>query len=267
MNTTRRTNAALLPTIEAISEMGGRENNEDAHGSWQDGQSACCVVADGAGGHGGGEVASRIVVDTVLADIAQAVPAEAPLSASRLVRMLLHANEEILEAQESGAPLRDMRSTAALLMLDGVRGTAIWAHCGDSRLYCLRGGEIIARTRDHSMVQSMIDARLISPEEALRHPKRSVLYAALGTEGDLAIDPCTQPLRLQSGDAFLLCTDGLWEFVDDARLTELLRRSATPRQWLQALAAEVNQGAPDSHDNFTAVTVWVGTPEITVLIR
>lgn len=267
MNDTPHIAARLPFTIEAISEKGGRANNEDAQGAWQDQQFACCVVADGAGGHGGGDVASQIVVDTVLADIAQAMPVQAPMNASRLVRMLLHANEEILEAQEAGGALRDMRSTAAVLLLDAVDGTAVWAHCGDSRLYCLRDGRVVAQTRDHSMVQSMVDARLISPDEALRHPKRSVLYAALGTQGDLVIDPCAQPLRLQSGDALLLCTDGFWEFLDDARLVDLLRHSANPRQWLQALAATVNDSAPDGHDNFTAIAIWVGITETTVLIR
>ncbi|WP_296653583.1 protein phosphatase 2C domain-containing protein [Paraburkholderia sp.] len=242
----------------SLTDQGGRQRNEDSLGDFSSERLFYCIVADGAGGHGGGDTASAIVVHTVLADLRYLTMAELPPTGDRLANALAHANANIVEEQSHGPPgLRDMRSTATLLAIDRERRTAAWAHCGDTRLYCLRAGRIAAQTRDHSMVQEMIDAKLISAEAARHHPRRNVLFAALGTLDALNIARLDGTFGLLPGDAFLICTDGLWEYVEDATIVATLARAANPSGWLDALAHEVRAHAKASHDNFSAYAVWV----------
>jgi Serine/threonine protein phosphatase len=251
----------------SLTDQGGRPRNEDSFGDWSSERLYYCVVADGAGGHGGGDTASRIVVDSVLADLRYLTVAELPPTGERLVSALAHANENIVEEQLRGDDKeKDMRSTAVLLAIDRECGTAAWAHCGDTRLYCFRHGEISVRTRDHSMVQEMVDAQLLAAEEMRHHPRRNVLYAALGTQDQLDIAGVEGTFALRDGDAFLICTDGFWEYADDACMGEALAEAATPGAWLDALAVKVRASASANHDNFTALAVWVSEdPEATVL--
>ncbi len=246
----------------SLSDRGGRQRNEDAVGYWSSERLYYCVVADGAGGHGGGDTASTIVVDSVLADLRYLTVAELPPTGERLVSAIRHANANILEEQARGDDaVKDMRSTVVLLAIDCELRTAAWAHCGDSRLYCFRDGQISVQTRDHSLVQDMVDARLIQPGDVRRHPRRNLLLAALGTPGELAIDGSDGKFGLLDRDAFLLCSDGLWEYVDETCMRDALDEAATPDAWLGALAARVRVTAPASHDNFSAMAVWIVDPE------
>lgn len=246
----------------SLTDPGGRQRNEDSLGDWSSGRLFYCVVADGAGGHGGGDTASAIVVDTVLADLRYLTLAELPPTGERLANALAHANANIVEEQaHGGAALRDMRSTATLLAIDRERRTAAWAHCGDTRLYCFRAGGIVAQTRDHSMVQDMVDARLISAEAARHHPRRNVLFSALGTLEGLNIAARPGTFELCARDAFLICTDGLWEYVEEATMLAALAQAASPRAWLEALAMHVRAHARSGNDNFSASAVWVEADE------
>jgi serine/threonine protein phosphatase PrpC len=109
----------------------------------------------------------------------------------------------------------------------------------------------------------MIDARLITPEQARHHPRRNVLLAALGTAGELDIVGFDGTFSLLDRDAFLLCSDGLWEYVDETYMSKTLGEAATPDAWLGALAARVHRIAPASHDNFSALAVWIDDPDDT----
>ena len=162
--------------IAILSKQGGRNYNEDACGHWNSDRHLCCVMADGAGGHGGGDIASKLAVQSLLNGFA-AQPADTPEAARALV---LQANHAILEHRQDGAAQQHMHTTAVLLAIDFVDHTALWAHAGDSRLYWFRDGAIVTRTRDHSLVQALADGGLIRPEEMRTHPKRSELRSALG---------------------------------------------------------------------------------------
>lgn len=245
-----------------LSERGGRPRNEDALGDWSSERLCYFVLADGAGGHGGGDRASAIVVDTVLADLRYLTVGELPPTGRRLANALAHANENIVEEQARGdASLSDMRSTAVLLAIDREARTAAWAHCGDSRLYCFRDGQISAQTRDHSMLQEMVDAHMLAPDEQRHHPSRNLLLAALGTRGELDIAELDGTFALLDRDAFLLCTDGFWQYVEEASMRESLGACTSPEAWLDTMAALVRAGAPQDHDNFSAFAVWIGDTE------
>jgi len=122
--------------IVAFSRRGGRSYNEDSYGQWNDGQHAACVVADGAGGHGGGDVASALARNSLLQGFSQA-PAADP---QRLGELLRQADDLVREQQASGHALARMRTTAVMLALDLVNDRFVYAHSGDSRFYCFRNG-------------------------------------------------------------------------------------------------------------------------------
>lgn len=245
--------------IALLSDKGGRSYNEDACGHWHSDRHLCCVLADGAGGHGGGDVASRLVVQTLLDAFADQ-PTE---DGAALALRLRQANEALLQRRQGDEHLRDMHTTAVCLVLDLVAATAHWAHAGDSRLYWWRAGGLLERTLDHSLVQGLVNVGVLSPQQARAHPRRSELQSALGTRAeDLQVDARASLAQVRVGDAFLLCSDGLWESVDDAAMAQALADSATPTQWLQALEQRVQQAAQSrpGHDNFSALALRLVPP-------
>ncbi len=252
-----------LPALELsiLSRPGGREYNEDACGHWHSERHLCCVVADGAGGHGGGDVASRVAVSHIIEQFAAA-----PLSQPEEVQdLLLDTNATLRRRRADDPALANMHSTVVSLFIDLERGEALWGHAGDSRLYLFRDGQMLAHTRDHSLVQSLVEAGLLSAEQTRTHPRRSELLSALGSAPeDLHVTAASRPWRMHDGDVFLLCTDGLWEFVNEAEMCASLQRSSDPKAWLERLEQLVLRHAAETgktnHDNFSAISVWVGSP-------
>jgi serine/threonine protein phosphatase PrpC len=243
--------------LALLSQPGGRPYNEDACGHWHSDRHLCCVLADGAGGHGGGDVASKLAVSHILNRYAQS-PCHDPAA---LMALLQDTNRELLAHRNDRPELRQMHSTVVALSIDLQSRTALWGHCGDSRLYAFRDGRIARRTHDHSLVQSLIDAGMLTEAEAQHHARRSELYSALGTQGDdlrVSVEPQAWPLARR--DVLMLCTDGLWEWVPDPQIEAALAGAADPHVWLASLEQQVRQataGRP-SHDNFSALAVWLG---------
>jgi len=242
-----------------LSRPGGRSSNEDACGHWHSEERLCCVVADGAGGHGGGDVASKLVVRHIIEQASLA-----PLARADEVQDLLIDTNVQLRRHQSGADrTRDMHSTVVALFVDLAGHEALWGHAGDSRLYLFRDGVMLAHTRDHSVVQSMVDAGLLMHEQMRTHPRRSELNSALGCRPEeLLVSVAAHPWALKPHDAFLLCTDGLWEFVDEAEMCASLSRAADPAAWLAKLEELVllhaSAAGKTGHDNFSGIAVWVG---------
>lgn len=239
--------------IAVLSRPGGRARNEDACGYVTSDTGCCWVVSDGAGGHGGGDVASRTVVANIVREFSWAPV----VSAATVATLIRGANRAVLVKQKTHADLHDMRATVAVLMIDRERETALWGHLGDTRIYGFRGGRLWLQSRDHSVLQSMIDAGYGSAALLRSHPKRGVLLHALG--GDEPMQPAVAeaPAPLCDGDAFLLCTDGVWETVEEAVVERLLAGAAAAADWLAAIEAEVLRRARPRHDNYSAVAVLV----------
>jgi serine/threonine protein phosphatase PrpC len=245
----------LALEVAILTECGGRSHNEDACGHWHSDTRLCCVVADGAGGHGGGDLASRLAVERMLREFAVQPSADGP-QLNRLVRRI---NGALIDAREPGTASADMHATVVCLVVDYVAHAAHWAHAGDSRMYRFRGQRLVGHTQDHSLVQALVDAGLLAAQQVRGHPHRSELRSALGTADDeIEISDSGAPQDVQPGDAFLLCTDGVWEFVDDATIEMLLAAAATPDAWLQGVEAAVREAARErpGHDNFSAIAVW-----------
>lgn len=239
--------------VSVLSKTGGRAVNEDAYGVWSGvGANTCFVVlSDGAGGHGGGDVASKIVVERTLACFR-----EQPVADEQAVRAALDdANASIIRGQKSAVPLADMRATAVVLALDTQERHAVWMHVGDSRLYVFRNQKMLVRTRDHSVLQGMIDAGYVTDADIRSNPQRNALMSALGDPAAFAF-ASPADLAIEPGDAFLLCSDGLWDYVDDAEMAALLTESPTAAAWVRALEDTVlARAAGTLHDNYSAVAV------------
>lgn len=243
-------------TIFAISDSGKREHNEDAHASADLMIGKCVIVADGAGGHLGGEVASKIVVDAALRYLATAPQWDG----KTLIGAIDAAGAAIRQCRAETGHLPHMSSTVALLCIDLRDDAAFWAHLGDTRILLFRRGLPRQLTRDHSIAQSLTDSGLLSGTSSSGRFDRTKLYAAVGAEGDTR-PPASEPLQLEDGDAFLLCTDGVWDTVDVKHMASLLGLAGTVNEWVESIGAAIRVAAKPSQDNYTAVGIWVGAPE------
>lgn len=243
--------------IVALSKQGGRDYNEDVHGQWHDARHLACLVADGAGGHGGGDVAAATVRTSVLSGFS-AAPA---LDETALRALLEQANLDVVARQAEGGKLAAMRSTVVLAAIDLQDHLLAWAHSGDSRAYLFRGGAIVARTTDHSLVQQMVAGGMLDEEGARLHPQRNMLLSALGSVEEVPDISVSPRMRLSPGDVLLLCSDGLWEPLGDECLIETLHASRNPSQWAAQLDTQVQARAKPGHDNYTAVVLWVQDDE------
>lgn len=243
--------------IVTLSRQGGRSYNEDVHGQWHDGRFVACLVADGAGGHGGGDVAAAVTRASVLGSFA-AAPALQP---ERLRQLVEQANLDVVARQAEGGVLAGMRSTVVLAALDLQEAAMVWAHSGDSRAYLFRGGTIVARTLDHSLVQQMVAGGMLDEEGARLHPQRNMLLSALGSVIEPPEIRVSARMRIAPGDVLLLCSDGLWEPLGDECLLETLHASRHASHWVEQLDAQVKARAKPGHDNYTALTLWLREDE------
>ncbi|NUQ34437.1 MAG: Stp1/IreP family PP2C-type Ser/Thr phosphatase [Planctomycetaceae bacterium] len=195
-----------------------RANNEDALAILDGGN--VCVVADGMGGHLGGEVASSMVTDAIRVEFLNSAgtitdPKEI---ARRLVSVIEEANAEIHARGNRDAKLRNMGTTVVAAVFQG--SSIIYASVGDSRIYRLRNGKLEQLTEDHSWVGELRKRNLISNEDARNHPLRNIITRALGMEKDVDVD-CTIA-QTQPGDLYLFCSDGLTDLVNEQEMQETL---------------------------------------------
>jgi serine/threonine protein phosphatase PrpC len=248
--------------VSVLSRVGGRERNEDACGYCSVRGLGCYVLADGAGGHGGGDVASRIAIQAVLDDFTRAPE----VSAVRAGALAAAANDAVIARQRVDAAVADMRSTLVVLLLDAPGRRASWAHVGDSRLYLFRQGALAHRTRDHSLLQDLIDAGMLSDAAAAGAPHRAVLTASLGGEDSFFPTASDDRATLGRGDAFLLCSDGFWDWLDDAALARSLESAVEPDQWLLGLEQGFRDRLRPGSDNYSAIAVWCGDQDMSTKV-
>ncbi len=200
------------------------------------------VVADGMGGAQAGEVASRIAVESFQGGLPDASHPELELAA--LARA---ANARIHELSHVNAEQAGMGTTLTAVYV-GEQEVAI-AHVGDSRAYCLRDGQLLRLTDDHSLVDELMRQGRLTPEEAIEHPQRSVITRALGPEGAVEVD--TRSFRARPGDVYLLCSDGLTTMIGEEQIAATLLAHQRLRDAGEALIAAANHAG--GRDNITVV--------------
>ncbi len=231
-----------------------RRANEDAYFA----RAPLFAVADGMGGARAGEVAARLAVEVLEGGLP-----DGPGSAEeRLTGLVKEANKRIHAVSRSEEDRAGMGTTLTAAYV-GEEELAV-AHVGDSRLYCLRDGELTRRTHDHSLVEELVREGKITPEEADEHPQRSIITRALGPEGDVAVDHHTW--RARAGDVYLICSDGLTSMVPEGDVAEIIGSSDSLAGAGSALIDAANQAG--GRDNITVIlfrleNVDGGAPEET----
>jgi serine/threonine protein phosphatase PrpC len=232
------------------SVLGGRKYNQDRIGQWSTSDALLMVVADGMGGHANGEVAAQVTVEVVGRAFALEARPKLAHPERFLPRLLAAAHAGILlEAQKRGMRESPRTVVVGCLVQDG---RAHWAHTGDCRLYLFRKGRLHARTRDHSVVQQLIDQGRIREEAAATHPERNRLLQCLGGTQPPRIDAGGE--RLERDDIVLLCSDGLWGPLTPRQLLHAFVNQPL-EDALHGLVALAEARAGDDSDNTSAIAL------------
>lgn len=233
-------------TAYSYTNQGGRDHNEDSLRFFTEGQRGAFVLADGLGGHRSGEVASGIAAREICDGCREAAPDAAGLEA-----LFRDANEKILE-QQALPGQAGMKTTAVALSI--AEGRGVWAHVGDSRLYRFSGGEVTQLTGDHSVTYRKYLGGEISYMDICHDDDRSSLLRVLGKP---ACAPETGGGDILPGDAFLLCSDGFWEFVYNEEMLADRLKAETPEQWAELMLLRHIRRTPPGTDNFSLIAVFV----------
>lgn len=230
---------------------GMREINEDSCGVSQYGNTYCFVVADGLGGHGKGEVASSLAVEKVCE-----LFMEKGFSKKFFDEAFKCVQQTILQKQYESRSMAQMKTTLVILVVHD--GKADWAYIGDSRLYCFKNGCKKLRSLDHSVPQMLVMTGDIKESEIRHHPDRNRLMRVLGVQGEEPRYEVGENVKINGNMAFLLCTDGYWELIEDSDMETLLRTSESPEEWIKAMNLRIEQnGKGIDMDNYTSIAVWV----------
>ena len=224
-----------------------RESNEDYYGYWESDsdeefqrKGRLAIVADGMGGHEGGEEASRLAVQAVC----QAYRESSADPQDALLAGFQSAHERIQRHARENPRLSRMGTTCTAVSLTA--SNLCYAHIGDSRLYLIRDGVLTRLTKDHSRVMDLVQAGVIRPQDAESHPDRNVLSRALGVGDELQAEVPQQVIPLRYGDTLLLCTDGLWSLLSDQQLLEVLQNFSPAAACKELVRRGKECGAPDN---------------------
>jgi PPM family protein phosphatase len=234
-------------SVYQISRKGGREKNEDRMGYCYTRDSGLFALADGMGGHPEGEVASQLALQTMAALFQRDAKPKLADPLRFLHDAIIAGHHQLLRYATEKALMDTPRTTIVACVLQG--NAAYWAHCGDSRLYLVRDGKLIARTRDHSYTEL---------QETLSHVvpmgekfNRNVLFTCLGSPGKPVVDTAG-PIMMQAGDRVLLCSDGLWGSVTDAEIADQLGQR-TLADAVPELVEQALRHAGAKSDNVTII--------------
>lgn len=243
---------ALKTTFEARTDVGReRSENQDHYGSAQLETVSFFIVCDGMGGHAGGSTASRLGVQAI-EDTLNAQSDDVP---ARMEAAVHHANDAIHTMAQERRELRGMGTTVVILGIDHETQHAHVVHVGDSRIYRLRDHVFQRLTRDHTMVQRLVDEGIITEEEAEHHPNSNVISRSLGGHPVVDVEHGPESYPLEDGDIFLLCTDGLSGLISETEIAEILAHYP-PDQAAEHLIDLANEAG--GHDNITVEIILIG---------
>ena len=238
----------MLIELASCTHRGGRDYNEDSVRCLECDDVCVVAVTDGLGGHGSGHIASSIAAEY----LTNTFFADPKLDPEYIKHLFDEANTKVLDEQTDE---QKMKTTGVALFIKD--NTAVWGHVGDSRLYHFLDGQLADQTLDHSISQMAVFSGEITADEIRTHEDRNKVYRALGGKDRVKTDIST-PQSLKSGShVFLLCTDGLWEYVLETEMEQDLAENDTPQGWLQAMEKRISERVPEDNDNYTAAAVFV----------
>lgn len=240
-------------TYSLLTRKGDHEPNEDMVGMTEADGKYCFVVADGLGGHGKGEAASRLVTEEVtglfMTDCHRQDFIEKAFEMSQ---------QKLCSEQERERAVYGMKTTMVLLTVDDKQME--YGHIGDTRLYYFRKNKLVTRTLDHSVPQMLVAAGRIKEKEIRHHPDRNRLLRVMGAKWDGTPYEVHKPIKRENRkrQAFLMCTDGFWELIDEKTMVNLLKQADDPEQWLISMEKEILKNGKDLEmDNYSAIAVFV----------
>jgi PPM family protein phosphatase len=243
-------------SIYQMSRLGGRDSNQDRMGYCYSREAALFVVADGMGGHPEGEVAAQITLQTMAARFQREMKPTVQNPQEFLRLSILMAHQQILRYAANKGMHDSPRTTIIMCLVQ--EGVGYWAHVGDSRLYLVRKGQLLARTRDHSHIE--VARANNAPDAALNTINRNVLYSCLGSPSSPEI-MFGGPTVLEQGDSVLLCSDGLWSPLEDSDILKSLAAKAVVDA-VPELVELALKTAGERSDNVTGLAFeWEGVEE------
>ncbi len=242
-------------SVFQVSRKGGRQLNEDRMGYSYTRSSGILLLADGMGGHPEGEVAAQLALQAMSALYQkQATPVIEDVTAF-LTSAIMAAHRQIIKYAIEKGMLDTPRTTVVAAVVQN--GTASWVHCGDSRLYLVRKGQLVVRTRDHSYLEQPPKGH--TPTRLSEHTNRNILFTCLGSPAKPLFD-IAGPVALQQGDKLMLCSDGLWGTLSDDEIVEQLDAGVVG-ETVPAMVDMALQRAGATSDNVTVIALEWETPD------
>lgn len=240
--------------VHSLTDKGERELNEDSIELIQEDNFLCALLCDGLGGHEGGELASQCVCASVK-DTLSSCDKTLPLR-EIIENAVEKAQEALLNEQIERNKTGAMKTTLCCLIFRGEEAAAAWV--GDSRIYQFRAGRLLGHTPDHSIPQYLVNAGEITESQIRRHPDRNKLLRVMGSHWDTPRYQFWELEQPQPGDAFLLCSDGLWDWIDERHMTRKLRFSRSSEGWLLSMVNTVlRNGRGKGMDNYSAIAIRI----------
>lgn len=239
-------------SVFQVSRKGGRVKNEDRMGYCYTRESGLFLLADGMGGHPEGEVAAQLALQTIAALYQREARPTLKDVKTFLASAVMAAHQQIMRYASNKAMLDTPRTTVVAAVLQG--NTATWIHCGDSRLYVVRDGQMLMRTRDHS------HAERPRPNGGNEPVNRNLLLTCLGSPSTPLFE-VSAPLTLQQGDRLMLCSDGLWGVMDDLLLVRSLSTGKVSDAAPELVEMALRRGGPNG-DNVTLIAIEWETPDV-----
>ena len=244
-------------SVYQVSRRGGREKNEDRMGYCYTRDAGLFALADGMGGHPEGDMAAQVALQTLAAIFQRDAKPSLADPMRFLHEAVMAGHHQLLHYATSRSLVDTPRTTMVACLLQG--SAAYWAHCGDSRLYLVRGDKLVARTRDHSYTELQETMAQVMPIQ--ERMNRNVLFTCLGSPGKPMVDTAG-PLLLHPGDRVLLCSDGLWSALPDAVITAVLAGRPISDSVPELVEQALRQAGPKS-DNVTALAVeWESAEDV-----
>ena len=238
-----------------FSNEGNREINEDCVGNAESEMGYVFTLADGLGGHGKGEVASEMAVEisTQLFGVAKAID-------KVLISDIFEKSQEtIMHEQEATHELSEMKTTLVVLLIDK-DNVATWGHIGDSRMYHfnLAKKKLVSHTLDHSVPQMLVNIGEITEKDIRHHEDRNKLFRVIGSPWTNSSYEIAEPVKIKKNAAFLLCSDGFWELIEEKDMIACLKKAENVDQWVDQMVEIVKKnGEGTNMDNYSAIAVWV----------